>query len=177
MAAHVFDAAEPGIGSKPDPVVSNASSSAPAATAMADGPMFAAQPAVFHRMQQKTRVGAGPVIGLVVGAALIGGLVFSMTRHDQGDNGATTGIHTSSQPPAASAAAQKPVPSPATGQPNPAPAHATVARATPNHLQIVAAPPPRAAPPARTGRAPARCQRAEGQPKVRWSRASDYLEQ
>ena len=144
MAAHVFDATEPTFDSIPN---RSAAAAGPlTAKPAVDGPMFTSEPTVFHKLQQRQRVGSGPLIGLAVGAVIVGGLVFAMSRHNQGANGATTGVHTTSQPPAQAMAAANPVPSPATGQANPAPVNADAAPA-PRHLQIVSA--PRAASPLR----------------------------
>ncbi len=120
MAAHVFDATEPSLDSTRNRPIETPARAA-AAAPQTDGPMFAAQPAVFHRMQTRTRVGAGPLIGLAVGAALIGGLVFAMSKHSQTSNGALTGHHTISQAPAGAAATANPVPSPTTNEANPGP--------------------------------------------------------
>ncbi len=144
MAAHVFDATEPTLGSARDPVARDSGSAN--AAAATNGAMFASQPAVFQRMHQRSKVGAGPVIGLLVGAVLVGGVIYASSRHNQGANGATTGIHTTSQPPAMTAAAAKPAPSPMTGEANPAPAAPAHGQAAPQHLRIVAAPPRPAAP-------------------------------
>ncbi len=108
MAAHVFDTAEPSLDSARDSKVRTNQPATPvrakqpaAAAAGREAPLFAAQPAVFERMQKSQGVGAGPLIGLAVAAVAVGGLVFAMSRHHQ----AAPGLHATTQPAVASAAA------------------------------------------------------------------------
>src|SRR5665213_50603 len=129
MAAHVFDAAEPSFDSARQSTVRVTEPTANAAKR--DAPMFAAQPAVFERMHQRQGIGARPLIGLAVGAVVIGGLVFAMSRHNPHAHGAT-GIHATSQPALASTAAT-PVPAPSAV--NPAPVKTVVAAPAPKHLR------------------------------------------
>jgi len=153
MAAHVFDATEPTLSSTRDPIVRN--SGAATTTAPAGGPMFASQPAVFQRMHERSKVGVGPVIGLVVGALLVGGTIYGTSRHHQAANAPAAGIHATTQAPAMAAAT--PAPSPVAAKP--APAALAPERAAPKHLRIVAAP-PRPVAPLRVARAPARAHTA-----------------
>jgi hypothetical protein len=138
MAAHVFDTAEPSFDTAREPKVRNNEPITSAAGR--DAPMFAAQPAVFERMHQRQRVGAGPLIGLAVGAIAVGGLVFALSRHHQVDHGGTAGIHATSQPAAMVQAAAPPVIAPATPAIRPAPMKTVTARPAPDHLRIVTAP-------------------------------------
>ena len=127
MAAHVFDATEPTFDTLPN---RSATTAGPvSANPTVDGPTFAAHPAVFNKLQARQRVGAGPLIGLAVGAVIVGGLVFAMGRHNP---------HATSQPPAHSMAAAMPATPPAVNAVDPAPVKATPA---PTHLRIVSASP------------------------------------
>ena len=144
MAAHVFDASEPGMDSALNRSIGNPG---PAAAAVpTEGPLFAAHPAVFNKMHDRQRVGAGPLIGLAVGAVVIGGLVFAMSRHNQAQ---TTGRHLASTASAPAIAAASPPPATA------APEEASAAAPAPRHLRIETAP-SRPAPAARVIARPAR---------------------
>ena len=157
MAAHVFDGSEPDLDFTPSRPI--ASSGGASAIPAGEAPMFASRPAVFDKVHERQRVGSGPLIGLAVGAVIVGGLVFAMSRHHQG---AADGRHLTSQ--ASSHALKTVTPAPVNTAPmkaapmKAAPSEVASAKAAPTHLHIVAAPPARAA------RAPARL---DARPAVR----------
>ena len=149
MAAHVFDGSEPDIDLTPSrPIGSTGGASAISA---GEAPMFASRPAVFDKVHERQRVGAGPLIGLAVGAVIVGGLVFAMSSHHQGANGATDGRHLTSHASSHALTTASPATSPVNTGPSPvvpvkaAPSEVAPAKAAPTHLRIVAAPPARAA--------------------------------
>ena len=146
MAAHVFDAAEPTL--EPTIARKGATSGAAAAAIRTDAPMFAAQPAVFQRMQERRKLGAAPLIGLAVGAVLVGGVMFATSRHHQAAHSAASGQHTAA-PPAQATPAATPAPAPTVAATRPAPAAAPAPPAP-----SLSAPAPQPAPPPTTAPAP-----------------------
>ncbi len=131
MAAHVFDATEPTL----DPISATPMGTVGSTSTVSasDAPMFASRPAVFDKVHERQRVGAGPLIGLAVGAVLVGGLVFAMSRHNHAASHPASASQTSSH----ALIAAGPAP---TAEATPAPVKATAAPA-PAHLRIVSAPP------------------------------------